>query len=178
MRSSYPTHPIQDQTAQTISATSYCKQKRVKSNIGSTPAPREPKALFEGIGHCIRGRTTCASSYNFPTGCYLAGGVSEFSANKRGHFEISYEQPTDNELLAVKLSVGSKVFFFIVRQLMRVLVDVPSKGGQDCCVTVQMHFLTAIIRHRYLVGLYIPSYATSFQYTFRVLWRFSPGNLS
>lgn len=112
MRSSYPTHPIQDQTAQTISATSYCKQKRVKSNIGSTPAPREPKALFEGIGHCIRGRTTCASSYNFPTGCYLAGGVSEFSANKRGHFEISYEQPTDNELLAVKLSVGSNVFFF------------------------------------------------------------------
>ena len=65
---------------------------------------------------------------------------------KEDIFEISFEQPTDNELLAVKLSAGSNAFFFIVRQ-MRVLVGVPSKGGQGCCVTVQMHFFTAIIRH-------------------------------
>ena len=31
----------------------------------------------------------------------------EFSAKKKDIFEISYEQSTDNELLAVKLSVGS-----------------------------------------------------------------------
>ena len=31
---------------------------------------------------------------------------------KEDIFEISFEQPTDNELLAVKLSAGSNAFFF------------------------------------------------------------------